>query len=130
MPSTIGTTVTANYLKASPSTRFGTRELTVIKVAQAGVFVDYALSNSLFSKSVRALQQTAEIYAVYAPVDAGTDYFCAIIATDTQWDGVGTGTGAVFTANPLAGDGSFTALEAAVLAGSGVAATVTVATLS
>lgn len=125
MPSLVGTDVTANYLKASPSTQFGTRQLSVIKVVQAGVFVSYADSNSLFSKSVRALQQTAEVYAVFTPVDAGTDYFCAIIATDTQWDGVGTGSGAV-----LPGDGSFDALEAAIAAGSGVSATVTLATIS
>lgn len=125
MPSLIGTDVAANYLKASPTTQFGTRQLTVIKVVQAGVFVDHATANSLFSKSVRALQQSAEVFAVFTPVDSGTDYFCAIIATDTQWDGVGTGTGAV-----IPGDGSFAALEAAIEAGSAVAATVTVATIS
>jgi hypothetical protein len=125
MPSLLGTDVTTNYLKASASTQFGTRQLTVIKVVQDGVFVNYADANSLFSKSVRALQQTAEIYAVYAPVDAGTDYFCAIIATDTQWDGAGTGSGAV-----LPSGANYTALEAAIEAGSGVAATVTVATIS
>jgi hypothetical protein len=125
MPSLLGTDVTTNYLKASPSTQFGTRQLSVIKVVQAGVFVSYADSNSLFSKSVRALQQTAEVYAVFTPVDAGTDYFCAIIATDTQWDGTGTGSGA-----ELPTDGTFTALEAAIQAGSGVAATVTLATIS
>ena len=125
MPSLLGTDVTTNYLKASASTQFGTRQLTVIKIVQDGVFASYANSNSLFSKSVRALQQTAEVYAVFTPVDSGTDYFCAIIATDTQWDGVGTGTGAV-----LPSDASFTALEAAIEAGSGVAATVTVATIS
>ena len=125
MPSLLGTDVTTNYLKASASTQFGTRQLTVIKVAQAGVFVSYADSNSLFSKSVRALQQTAEVYAVFTPVDSGTDYFCAIIATDTQWDGVGAGTAAV-----LPSDATFTALEAAIEAGSGVAATVTIATIS
>jgi hypothetical protein len=126
MPSLVGTTVTANYLKTKPSTQFGTRQLSVLNIAQAGVFVDYALSNSLYSKSVRALQQTAEVWAVFTPVDAGTDSYNVIIATDTQWDGVGTGTGAVFGADPLAGDGSYTALEAAIQAGSGVACTVSV----
>jgi len=84
MPSLIGSTVTANYLKAAPSTQFGTRQLSVIKVAIDGVFVSYANANSLFSKSVRALQQTAEVYAVFTPVDDSTDYFHAIIAADTQ----------------------------------------------
>ena len=120
MPSLIGSTVTANYLKASPSTQFGTRQLSVLNIAQAGVFVNYADSNSLFSKTVRALQQTAEVWAVFTPIDDTTDSFNVIISTDSQWDGVGTGTGAV-----LPGDASYTALEAALLAGSGVAATVT-----
>lgn len=84
MPSLLDTTVTANYLVTSPSTQFGTRELTVIKVAIDDVSIDFADANSLFSKSVRALQQTAELYAVYEPVSSIIDYFCAIIATQTQ----------------------------------------------
>ena len=124
MPSLIGNTVAANYLKAKPTTQFGTRQLSVLNIAIADVFVDHALADSLFSKSVRALQQTAEVWAVFTPVDAGTDSFNVIIATDTQW----TGTGAP-AANTPAGqltDGTYTALEAAIAAGNGgVAATVT-----
>lgn len=133
MPSIIGTdsgsgvNVAANYLKASGSTQFGTRQLSVIKVVQANVFVNYADSNSLFSKSVRALQQTAEIYAVYNPVDAGTDYFCAIIATDTQWDGAATDDTKLGVPT---NDNGFGKLEAAIEAGSGVAVTVSLATIS
>ena len=131
MPSQIGNAgnvhnITANYLKADPSTQFGTRQLSVLNIAVADVFVGYALSDSLYSKCVRALQQTAEVWAIFTPVDGTPDSFNVIIATDTQWDGVGTGTGAVFTANPLAGDGSYTALETAIAAGNGgVTATVT-----
>lgn len=116
-----GLTVSANYLKAAPSTQFGTRQLSVLNIAQANVFVNYADSDSLFSKTVRSLQQTAEVWAVFTPVDASTDSFNVIISTDSQWNGVGTGTGAV-----LPGDASYDALEAALLAGSGVACTVTV----
>ena len=114
--------VAANYLVAQPSTQFGTRQLSVLNIAIADVYVDYALSNSLFSKSVRALQQTAEVWAVFTPVDAGTDSFNVIISADSQW----TGTGAP-AANTPAGqltDGTFTAFEAAIEAGCGVAATV------
>jgi hypothetical protein len=124
MPSLVGTTVAANYLVAQPSTQFGTRQLSVLTITQAGVFVNYADSNSLFSKTVRALQQTAEVWAVFTPVDAGTDYFNVIIAADTQW----TGTGAPAAGTPAGQltDDSYTALEAAIQAGSGVAATVAV----
>jgi hypothetical protein len=123
MPSLVGNYVAANYLKTEPSTQFGTRQLSVLNIAIDGVFVNHADSDSLFSKSVRALQQTAEVWAVFTPVDAGTDSFNVIIATDTQW----TGTGAP-AANTPAGqltDGSYTALETAIALGNGgVAATV------
>jgi len=122
MPSLVGSTVAANYLKAKPSTQFGTRQLAVLNIAQDGVFVNHANADSLFSKTVRALQQTAEVWAVFTPVDAGTDSFNVIISADSQW----TGTGAP-AANTPAGqltDGSYTALEAALEAGSGVACTV------
>ncbi len=123
MPSLVGSTVAANYLKAAASTNFGTRQLSVIKVAIAGVYTSYADANSLFSKSVRALQQTAEVYGVFTPVDDTTDYFCAIIATDTQWDG---DTAAQGTTGGAAGNGGFGVLETAIAAGNGgTAATVT-----
>jgi hypothetical protein len=118
MPSLVGTTVTANYLKADPSTQFGTRQLTVLNIAQTGVETDYALSDSLFSKTVRALQQTAEVYAVFTPT---TDALKVIIAADTQT------TGDTKPAGGLIDTGSgYNILEAAIQAGSGVAATVTV----
>jgi hypothetical protein len=121
MPSLVGNYVAANYLKADPSTQFGTRQLTVINIAQTGVETSYADSNSLFSKTIRAVQQTAEVWAVFTPT---TDAVKMIIATDTQWDGTGAP-----AANTPAGkltDSTFTAFEAAIEAGSGVAATVTV----
>ena len=130
MPSQINngnniTNIAANYLVAQPSTQFGTRQLSVLNIAKTGIETDYALSDSVFSKVVRALQQTAEVWAVFTPT---TDAVKVIIATDTQWDGVGTGTGAVFTANPLGGDASYTALEAALTAGGVSGCTVTVPT--
>ena len=130
MPSVIDTglansvvNVAANYLKADPSTQFGTRQLSVLNIAKTGIETSYADSNSTFSKVVRALQQTAEVWAVFTPT---TDSLNVIISTDSQWDGVGTGTGAVFTANPLGGDASYTALEAALTAGGVSGCTVTV----
>lgn len=123
MPSLVGSTVAANYLKAAPSSQFGTRHLEVIKVAVADVFVDHALADSLFSKTVRALQQTAEVYAVFTPIDDTTDYFHAIIATDTQWDGDSAAQG---TTGGAAGNGGYGVLETAIAAGNGgVTATVT-----
>ena len=129
MPSQIGNggnivDIAANYLVAKPSTQFGTRQLSVLNIAIDGVFVNYADSNSLFSKSVRALQQTAEVWAVFTPVDAGTDSFNVIIATDTQWAGDTAHQGAVNGGSlPTQGYG---VLETAIAAGNGgTAATVT-----
>ena len=128
MPSQIGNAgnivdIAANYLVSKPSTQFGTRQLSVLNIAIADVFVNYANSNSLFSKSVRALQQTAEVWAVFTPVDASTDSFNVIIATDTQWNGDSANQGAVGGA---AGNGGYGILETAIAAGNGgVSAAVT-----
>jgi len=125
MPSLIGSTVTANYLKAAPSTQFGTRELTIVKIAVAvtDLFTGQSAANSNYAAAVRALQLTAEVYAVYAAQNDTADFFHAIIATDTQTNGdsttngVPTGTG-------------YGILEAAMGAALGQTVTITVATLS
>jgi multidrug transporter EmrE-like cation transporter len=99
MPSLIGTTVAANYLKTNASTQFGTRALRIIKIAISGgsnnmTLVDgstadtgsvagYTLANSLFSKAIRSLQAGVEIYAVFTPA-AGS--FTAIISDTTAND--------------------------------------------
>jgi len=120
MPSLVGTTVAANYLVAQPSTQFGTRQLSVLTITQAGVFVNYADSNSLFSKTIRALQQTAEVWAVFTPTSGAVN---VIISTDSQWDGVGA---PQTSQGGYRGDASYDAMEASILAGCGTAATVTV----
>jgi hypothetical protein len=89
MPSLVGTTVTANYLKAAPSTQFGTRQLTFLKVvateSNGSSAVDfsasYASSNSDFSLAVRTIQNFNEIYAVGTPDSTG---FIVVIADDTK----------------------------------------------
>jgi hypothetical protein len=113
MPS-VDTTTSANYLKAAPSTQFGTRQLQIISVTQTGIATNFANADSLFSKTVRAVQQTAEIYAVGTPVNGVCQF---IIASDTQWSGA-TGNATIFT------DDTYALFEAAILAGSGVAAVV------
>jgi hypothetical protein len=92
MPS-VDSTTSANWLKTAPTTQFGTRELTLVKVLVGGtnasmILVDgstagntgYLSSSSLYSNAVRTLQNFAEIYAVYTPVATG---FIALIAADT-----------------------------------------------
>jgi len=115
MPSLVGSTVAANYLKTTGNfSQFGTRELAFISITVSGVH-----SSSLFSKTVRALQQTVEVYFVGTPA---SNAFVAIIAADTSFNydsasaGVGSGTG-------------WGLLETAIAAGNGGVAT-TVASLS
>lgn len=129
---TVNTGVAANYLKAKASTQFGTRQLSVLTLTVAtssltdgGTPDEYLAPNSNYSKVVRALQQTAEVWAVFAPVEnsSSDDSFNVIIATDTQWPG------AVQDRTVLGGTGgdatTYDGLEAALLAGSGLTVTVT-----
>ena len=128
MPSQIGNAgnvhnITANYLKADPSTQFGTRQLSVINIAFTGADTTPTISNSLYSQAVRALQQTAEVWAIFTPVDGSPDSFNVIISTDSQFDGNTAHQGAVNGA--YANAGGYGVLETAIEAGCGVAATVT-----
>jgi hypothetical protein len=70
------------------------------------------------------LQQTAEVWAVFTPVDAGTDSFNVIISTDSQWAGDTAHQGVVNGGSlPTQGYG---VLETAIQNGNGgTAATVT-----
>lgn len=91
MPSVIGTdptsgvNVAANYLKAFPSTKFGTRELTFAIITVSDPMAsDHLEPNSLFSQAVRALQLQAEIYGIGEPTDGeGDSTFIAILSSDT-----------------------------------------------
>lgn len=105
MPSLVGTTVAANYLKTSPSSQFGTRDLRIVKIAVTAVGINtilalidgvtadtgsikgYTLANSLYSRAVRSLQSCAEVYAVFPPSSSATvSAFTAIISDNTAND--------------------------------------------
>lgn len=88
MPS-VDSTTSANWLKTSPSTQFGTRQLTFLKVVATGsdgsTAVNFSTSstasNSDFSKAVRTIQNFNELYAVGIPDAVG---FIVVIADDTK----------------------------------------------
>lgn len=117
-----GLTVSANYLKAKPSTQFGTRQISVLTITKEGVgsSEDYLASDSLYSKIIRALQQTAEVWAVFTPLENGgsADSFNVIIAADTQWTGDTAAQGTV-GGNPTGMVYGFGVLEDALNAGAG-----------
>jgi hypothetical protein len=92
MPNLIGSGLSQNYLKTSPSTRFGTRQLQRVNIyVDADILTDYLESNSLYSRLVRALQQNVELYEVAMPNPAffscyGQNAFQITIAGDTAVD--------------------------------------------
>jgi hypothetical protein len=124
MPSLVGTTVAANYLKAeNPFARFGTPELTFLKVTGlTGVGTNAGNANSLYQKALRGIAATAEIY--YANAQSADVLIVAIVA-NTQTNGdtkpagglVDTGTG-------------YGILEAAIDASTGGSSTVAAATFA
>lgn len=103
MPSLFGTQVTSNYGKMTPQqtygtginfTNFATRNVRFISISVAGGVNDltkgadgatgsYEDSLSLYSKAVRALQTTAEVYMVFVP---SATAFVAVVADDTAND--------------------------------------------
>lgn len=114
MADLIGTIVAKNYQKVSPSSMFGTRELTFVKVVAdnggtsnvdftkqkfeitgptAGAYAgEYGDADSYFSRAIRALQGYSEVFFIGTP-DATS--FVVAIAGDTANDGAGdTGLGA------------------------------------
>ena len=148
MPSLIGTTsggvsIAANYLKAvqspgaaydglngtatSPLLTFSTPNLRGYKVVITGVDITATpeAANSDYSKVVRALQVTSELFAVFAPSVAGGNSTIVYMAPDFN-----TNPGAT-TGDPVTGTETFDILEAAIsgaLGGATVAVTTSTCT--
>ena len=149
MPSLIGTTsggvsIAANYLKAvqspgaaydglngtatSPLLTFSTPNLRGYKVIIVGVDITATpeAANSDYSKVVRALQVTSELFAVFAPsVSGGGDSTIVYMAPDFN-----TNPGAT-TGDAVTGTETFSILESAIsvaLAGATVAVTTSTCT--
>lgn len=80
MPS-VSSTVSANYLKAKSNfSNFGTRQLVFVNVDVANIESNPSDSDSVFAKSVRAIQQVGELYYVGIPSSAGVTF---ILSADT-----------------------------------------------
>ena len=80
MPSLIGNYVAGNYLLSDPTTQLGTRKLKPLVLYVTGIGTNAADANSLFSRTVRALQQNVELYAVFNP---NGDRLTVMVASDT-----------------------------------------------
>jgi|Laugrespbdmm15sd_2_1035082.scaffolds.fasta_scaffold02624_2 hypothetical protein len=124
MPSLVGTTVAANYLKAeNPFSRFGTPDLIFLKITGlTGVGTGATAADSLYQKALRGVAATAEIYFAHAQ---SADVLIVGIVSNTQTagdtkpagGGIDTGTG-------------FGILEAAINASTAGTSTVAAATFA
>ena len=128
MPSVIGDTgynglggPTTNYLRAQASTQFGTRQLSVLTITKEGLTSGEGDADSNYSKIIRALQQTAEVWAVFAPLENGgsADSFNVIISADSQFTGDSELHGAV-NEGDVDNAGGYGVLETALNNGSGL----------
>ena len=132
MPSLIGTDVAANYLvvKQSPGAAlsgldasgayplltFNTPNLRLFKVVVTGedLTATPAAANSSWSKVVRAVQVTSEVFAIFAPsVTEGDSTFCFLAPDFNTNAGAASVAGSAQTAISETG-GGFSILETAI----------------
>jgi hypothetical protein len=145
MPSLIGTTsggvsIAANYLRVLPSPgaaltgvangapllTFSTPNLQLFKVVITGedLTATPEAANSSWSKVIRAIQVTSEVFAVFAPsVTEGDSTFCYLAPDFNTNPGATTG-------DAVTGTTTYSIVEAAIVAAVGGTATVTQAALT
>ena len=141
MPSLIGTDVAANYLRVLPSPgaaltgvangapllTFNTPNLQMFRVVVTGedLTATPEAANSSWSKVIRAVQVTSEVFAIFAPaVSEGDSTFCFLAPDFNTNTGAASVAGSAQTAIAESGGGS-SILEAAIVDAVGGTATVT-----
>ena len=152
MPSLIGTDVAANYLRVLPSPgaaltgisvdangfpttafplmTFNTPNLQMFKVTITGedLTATPVAANSSWSKVIRAVQVTSEVFAIFAPeydtITEGASTFCFLAPDFNTNTGAASVTGSAQTAISESGGGS-SILETAIQDAVGGTATVT-----
>lgn len=113
-----------NIIVASPLLTFNTPNLQMFKVVVEGVDLtaDAGVANSAWSKAIRAIQVTSEVFGVFAPaVAAGDSTFCFMAPDFNTNTGAASVTGSVQTAIAERG-GDFSVVEQALADALGVAA--------
>lgn len=151
MPSLIGTDVAANYLRVLPSPgaaltgvangaplmTFNTPNLQMFKVQVTGknLTTTPEAADSSWSKTVRGLQVTSELFAVFAPANTANgageaddvSVFCYLAPDFNTNTGAASVTGSVQTAIAESG-GTATIVETAIADALGLAASAVVVT--
>lgn len=115
-----------NVIVSAPLLTFNTPNLQMFKVVVTGedLTANQGVSNSGWSKVVRALQVTSEVFAVFPPTVAGGDSTFCFLAPDFNTNtGAASVAGSVQTAVTERG-GNFSILERAITDAVGGTATV------
>lgn len=112
-----------NGEKDAPLLTFSTPNLRLFRVTVTGanLATDSQLANSAWSKAVRALQVTSELFAVFAPSDADPSIFMFMAPDFNTNAGAASVAGSVQTAISESG-GGFSILETAMADALGLAA--------
>ena len=141
MPSLIGTDVAANYLRVLPSPgaaltgvangapllTFNTPNLQMFRVVVTGedLTATPEAANSSWSKVIRAVQVTSEVFAIFAPaVSEGDSTFCFLAPDFNTNAGAASVAGSAQIAISETG-GGFSVLETAITDAVGGTCTVT-----
>jgi hypothetical protein len=112
-----------NVIVSSPLLTFNTPNLQMFKVLVEGVDLTATpgVSNSNWSKAIRAIQVTSEVFGVFAPaVTEGDSTFCFLAPDFNTNTGAASVTGSVQTAIAERG-GDFSVVEQALADALGVA---------
>jgi len=107
-----------------PYTRFGTPQLQAIKVVSSAY--DFTTTptatNSNIYKAIKGLQTLGEIYYVGIPTSSGANQFVVLINLNNTFNGATQGSGSTAASQ----DGTYTAIEANILALLGGSGSVTI----
>ena len=112
-----------NVIVSAPLLTFNTPNLQMFKVAVTGVDLtaNSSVSNSVWSKAIRAIQVTSEVFAVFAPaVAAGNSTFC-YLAPDFNTNAGDVSTKGDVQAAVAERGGNFSIVEKAIADALGVA---------
>lgn len=113
-----------NVIVSAPLLTFNTPNLQMFKVSVANVDLtaDASVSNSAWSKAIRAIQVTSEVFAVFAPdtIEGGST-FCYLAPDFNTNTGAASETGSVQAAIAERG-GNFSVVEKAIADALAVAA--------
>lgn len=116
MANTFGV-LSPNAKKVQPGFNFGTPALAFYKITLTGIETNYANSDSVFAKTINALQGFAELYGVGTPASGAV---VIVVNENTQQDSTGNDWAEAEAAMDAASGGT-TAVVALTASGASIA---------